>query len=161
VPVTISVTVDGKLYHDDGGWGGESLLVMLRDHWGLTAPKNGCEQGECGSCAVLLDGILVNSCLVLAAQADGGVVTTVCGLNGAEGGSGLHPVQRALLAVGAVQCGFCIPGMVVAAVDLLARSPRPGPDEIRRELAGNLCRCTGYQKIVKAISAAAGGGTAS
>jgi carbon-monoxide dehydrogenase small subunit len=150
--MAIRVTVDGKDYLHDGGWGGESLLRVLRDVWGLTGTKNACEQGECGSCTVLLDGMLVNSCLVLAAQADGGAVTTIAGLADADDP---HPVQRAFLAGGAVQCGFCTPGMVMAAADLLTRCPHPSTEDIRRELSGNLCRCTGYQKIVEAIGAAA------
>jgi carbon-monoxide dehydrogenase small subunit len=149
----IRVTVDGEDHHHQSGWGGESLLRVLRDCWGVTGPKDACEEGECGSCTVLLDGLLVSSCLVLAAQADGAEVTTVAGLAG--GDVARHPVQRALLAAGAVQCGFCTPGMVVAAADLLARHPRPSEADIRRELAGNLCRCTGYQKIVEAIGRAA------
>jgi carbon-monoxide dehydrogenase small subunit len=132
--------------------GGESLLFALRERLGLPGSKNACEQGECGSCSVLLDGLLVCSCLVLAAQADGHEVVTVEGLAG-EGE--LHPVQEAFVAAGAVQCGFCTPGLVVATVDLLARDPHPLDDEIREALSGNLCRCTGYQKILDAVRAAA------
>jgi len=149
----LSVTVNGKRYQADGSAEGESLLFVLRERWGFTSVKNACEEGECGGCAVLLDDVLANSCLVLAAQADGASVTTVEGLH--DGGS-LHPVQRALLDEGAVQCGFCIPGMVMAASDLLRRCPRPPEAVIRWELAGNLCRCTGYQKIVEAVLRAAG-----
>ena len=133
-------------------WAGESLLYALRERLGLPGSKNACEQGECGSCSVLLDGTLVCACLVLAAQADGHEVVTVEGL-GSEGG--LHPVQDAFVRAGAVQCGFCTPGLVVATVDLLARAPGPTDDEIREALSGNLCRCTGYQKIFDAVRLAA------
>jgi carbon-monoxide dehydrogenase small subunit len=151
----ISATVNGKRYHAESGWEGESLLSLLRECWGLVGTKNACEQGECGSCTVLLGDVLVNSCLVLAAQADGLEVTTVEGLGASDGTSGLHPVQCALLASGAVQCGYCVPGMVMAAADLLCRYPRPTEAQIRWELAGNLCRCTGYQKIIEAVLRAA------
>ena len=130
----------------------ESLLFTLRERLGLPGSKNACEQGECGSCSVLLDGRLVCSCLVLAAQAEGREVMTVEGLGGAEE---LHPVQQTFVELGAVQCGFCTPGFVVAAADLLARNPMPSEDEIREALSGNLCRCTGYQRIVDAVKAAA------
>jgi aerobic carbon-monoxide dehydrogenase small subunit len=133
-------------------WEGESLLFALREGLGLPGSKNACEQGECGSCSVLLDGRLVCSCLVLAAQADGHDVVTVEGL--AEDGR-LHRVQEAFVATGAVQCGFCTPGFVVAAADLLERSPDPSDDEIREALSGNLCRCTGYAKIFDAVRLAA------
>ncbi len=134
-------------------WEGESLLFALRERLGLPGSKNACEQGECGSCSVLLDGQLVCSCLVLAAQADGHDVVTVEGL---ARGEELHPVQDAFVRAGAVQCGFCTPGLVVAAADLLQRTPRPSDDEIREALSGNLCRCTGYQKILEAVRMAAG-----
>jgi aerobic carbon-monoxide dehydrogenase small subunit len=134
-------------------WEGESLLYTLREHLGLPGSKNACEQGECGSCSVLLDGELVCACLVLTAQADGHKVATVEGL-GSEGE--LHPVQEAFAATGAVQCGFCTPGLIMATVDLLARSPEPSDDEIREALSGNLCRCTGYAKIFDAVRLAAG-----
>ena len=133
-------------------WPGESLLFTLREHLGLPGSKNACEQGECGSCSVLLDGKLVCSCLVLAAQADGHEIVTVEGLGD---GDDLHPVQTAFVEAGAVQCGFCTPGLVVAAADLLARVPSPTEDDIREALSGNLCRCTGYQKIVDAVKLAA------
>ena len=149
----IRVTVNGELREADV-WAGESLLNALRDGFGLPGSKNACEQGECGSCSVLLDGELVCSCLVLAAQADGREVVTVEGL--ARDGE-LHPVQRAFVEAGAVQCGFCTPGLVVATVDLLARVPSPTGDEIREALSGNLCRCTGYAKIFDAVRAAAAG----
>jgi carbon-monoxide dehydrogenase small subunit len=129
-------------------WEGESLLYALRERLGLYGSKNACEQGECGSCSVLLDGSLVCACLVLAAQADGHDVVTVEGL---AGGDGLHPMQEAFVEAGAVQCGFCTPGLVVAATELLRQSPDPSDDEIREALSGNLCRCTGYAKIFDAV----------
>ena len=135
-------------------WEGESLLFALRERMGFSGSKNACEQGECGSCSVLLDGKLVCSCLVLAAQADGHDVVTVEGF--AEDGR-LHRVQEAFVATGAVQCGFCTPGFVVAAADLLERDPDPSEDQIREALSGNLCRCTGYAKIFDAVRAAAAG----
>jgi carbon-monoxide dehydrogenase small subunit len=149
----IRLTVNGELVEVDV-WGGESLLFTLRERLGLPGSKNACEQGECGSCSVLLDGVLVCACLVLAAQADGHEVATVEGL--AEGEE-LHAVQQAFVETGAVQCGFCTPGLVVATVDLLARNPQPTDDEIREALSGNLCRCTGYAKIFDAVRLAAGG----
>ena len=133
-------------------WEGESLLFALRERLAFPGSKNACEQGECGSCSVMLDGKLVCSCLVLAAQADGHDVVTVEGL-GAAGS--LHRVQEAFAATGAVQCGFCTPGFVVAAADLLGRNPDPSEDEIREALSGNLCRCTGYAKIFDAVRLAA------
>jgi aerobic carbon-monoxide dehydrogenase small subunit len=133
-------------------WEGESLLYALRERLGLPGSKNACEQGECGSCSVLLDGTLVCACLVLAAQAEGREVVTVEGL-AADGR--LHPVQEAFVEAGAVQCGFCTPGLVVATADLLAHTPDPGEDEIREALSGNLCRCTGYAKIFDAVRLAA------
>ena len=147
----IELTVNGERLEADV-WAGESLLYVLRERLGLPGSKNACEQGECGSCSVLLDGRLVCACLVLAAQADGHELVTVEGL--AEDGE-LHPVQAAFAETGAVQCGFCTPGFVVATADLLARSPDPSEDEIREALSGNLCRCTGYQKIFDAVRAAA------
>jgi carbon-monoxide dehydrogenase small subunit len=151
--VRIELTVNGDRREADV-WGGESLLFALRERLGLPGSKNACEQGECGSCSVLLDGQLVCSCLVLAAQADGHDVVTVEGLAGDD--AELHPVQDAFVQAGAVQCGFCTPGLVVAAADLLRRTPRPSDDEIREALSGNLCRCTGYQKILEAVRLAAG-----
>ena len=133
-------------------WGGESLLHTLRERLGLPGSKNACEQGECGSCSVLLDGTLVCACLVLAAQADGHEVVTVEGL--APDGK-LHPVQEAFVETGAVQCGFCTPGLVMAAADLLSQRPNPSDDEIREALSGNVCRCTGYAKIFDAVRLAA------
>ena len=148
----ISVTVNGEKVEADC-WEGESLLFALREKLGFPGSKNACEQGECGSCSVLLDGTLVCSCLVLAAQADGHDVTTVEGL---AQGDELHPVQQAFVDAGAVQCGFCTPGLVVATVDLLKRNAHPSDDEIREALSGNLCRCTGYAKIFDAVRMAAG-----
>jgi aerobic carbon-monoxide dehydrogenase small subunit len=149
--VRISLRINGAAHQTDV-WPGESLLYALRERLGLPGSKNACEQGECGSCSVLLDGVLACSCLVLAAQADGHDVVTVEGL----GGDGeLHPVQRAFVDAGAVQCGFCTPGLVVAAADLLARVPSPSDDEIREALSGNLCRCTGYGRILEAVRSAA------
>jgi aerobic carbon-monoxide dehydrogenase small subunit len=148
----IQVTVNGERQEAEV-WEGESLLFALREHMGLPGSKNACEQGECGSCSVLLDGVLVCACLVLAAQADGHEILTVEGL--AQEGE-LHPVQEAFVEAGAVQCGFCTPGLVVAAADLLRRVPDPSDDEIREALSGNLCRCTGYQKIFDAVRMAAG-----
>jgi carbon-monoxide dehydrogenase small subunit len=143
----IKLTVNGEPREADV-WEGESLLFALREELGLPGSKNACEQGECGSCSVLLDGELVCSCLVLAAQADAHDVVTVEGL--AEDGQ-LHRVQEAFAETGAVQCGFCTPGFVVAAADLLAHNPEPSDDEIREALSGNLCRCTGYAKIFDAV----------
>jgi carbon-monoxide dehydrogenase small subunit len=149
----VKLTVNGEPRELDGIWGGESLLYALRERLGLPGSKNACEQGECGSCSVYLDGVLVCACLVLAAQADGRDVVTVEGL----GGSGeLHAIQQAFVDAGAVQCGFCTPGLIVASHDLLRRDPRPAEAAIREALAGNVCRCTGYAKIVDAVQLAAG-----
>jgi len=147
----IALRVNGEP-HEAEIWEGESLLFALRERLGLPGSKNACEQGECGSCSVLLDGRLVCSCLVLAAQADGHDVVTVEGL--AENGR-LHRVQEAFAETGAVQCGFCTPGFVVAAADLLEHNGAPSDDEIREALSGNLCRCTGYAKIFDAVRLAA------
>jgi carbon-monoxide dehydrogenase small subunit len=149
--VRITLTVNGEPLEADL-WGGESLLTMLRDTLELPGSKNACEQGECGSCSVLMDGELVCSCLVLAAQAEGHEIVTVEGLATEDG---LHPVQQAFVDAGAVQCGFCTPGLVVAVADLLERTPTPSDDEIREALSGNLCRCTGYVKIFDAVRLAA------
>ena len=148
----IELTVNGERIEADV-WAGESLLYVLRERLGLPGSKNACEQGECGSCSVLLDRRLVCACLVLAAQAEGHELLTVEGL--AEDGE-LHRVQAAFAETGAVQCGFCTPGFVVATADLLAQSPNPSDDEIREALSGNLCRCTGYAKIFDAVRLAAG-----
>jgi carbon-monoxide dehydrogenase small subunit len=150
--VRLNVTVNGELREADGVWEGESLLHVLRERLGLPGAKNACEQGECGSCSVYLDGRLVCACLVLAGQAEGREVTTVEGL--APEGE-LSPVQTAFLEAGAVQCGFCTPGLIVATDDLLGRNPEPTDGEIREALAGNLCRCTGYEKILDAVRMAA------
>jgi aerobic carbon-monoxide dehydrogenase small subunit len=147
----ISLTVNGEK-HETEIWAGESLLYALRERLGLPGSKNACEQGECGSCSVLLDGTLVCACLVLAAQADGHELVTVEGLG--EDGQ-LHRVQEAFAETGAVQCGFCTPGLIVATVDLLERSAQPSDDEIREALSGNVCRCTGYAKIFDAVRLAA------
>ncbi len=147
----ISLRVNGEARETEV-WAGESLLYALRERLGLPGSKNACEQGECGSCSVLLDGTLVCACLVLAAQADGHDVVTVEGL--AENGR-LHRVQEAYVEAGAVQCGFCTPGLVVATADLLAHNPEPTEYEIREALSGNLCRCTGYAKIFDAVRLAA------
>jgi aerobic carbon-monoxide dehydrogenase small subunit len=149
--VRVELTVNGEALEAEV-WAGESLLTTLRDRLELPGSKNACEQGECGSCSVLLDGELVCACLVLAAQADGHEVVTVEGL-AADGE--LHAVQAAFADAGAVQCGFCTPGFIVAAADLLRRAPDPTDDEIREALSGNLCRCTGYQKILDAVHQAA------
>jgi aerobic carbon-monoxide dehydrogenase small subunit len=148
----VALRVNGERCEADV-WEGESLLFALRERLGFPGSKNACEQGECGSCSVLLDGKLVCSCLVLAAQAEGHDVVTVEGL-AADGRP--HRVQEAFAAAGAVQCGFCTPGLVVAATDLLAYNADPSDDEIREALSGNLCRCTGYVKVFEAVRLAAG-----
>ena len=130
-----------------------TLLTVLRDRLNMTGTKEGCGVGECGACSVLLDGRLVNSCLVLAAQAGGRQVITIEGIRGPEGGP--NDLQQAFIDYGAVQCGYCIPGMVLAGEALLATHPQPTRTEIRQAIAGNLCRCTGYQQIVDAIQATA------
>jgi aerobic carbon-monoxide dehydrogenase small subunit len=148
----VTATINGERRHADDVWEGESLLYVLRERLGLPGSKNACEQGECGSCTVYLDGVPVCACLVAAGQAQGREVVTVEGL---ATGSDLHPVQEAFLAAGAVQCGFCTPGLVVATHELLSRVPEPSDLEIREALAGNLCRCTGYEKILDAVRLAA------
>jgi carbon-monoxide dehydrogenase small subunit len=130
-----------------------SALDLLRDELGILGPKSGCEQGECGSCSVLLDGVVVCSCLLMAGDLQGSVVVTVEGVSSEE----IHPVQNAMHEAGAVQCGFCTPGIVVAAVDLFERNPHPTGNEIREALAGNICRCTGYGAIVRALEGLATG----
>ena len=147
----MSLRVNGE-QRETEVWPGESLLYALRERLGLPGSKNACEQGECGSCSVLLDGSLVYACLVLAAQADGHEVVTVEGL--VEDGR-LHRVQDAFVEAGAVQCGFCTPGLVVATADLLTHNRDPSDYEIREALSGNLCRCTGYAKIFDAVRLAA------
>lgn len=148
----ISCTVNGRPQTVDQVWEGESLLYVLRERMGLPGSKNACEQGECGSCSVYLDETLVCACLVLGGQAQGRDIVTVEGLASDEV---LHPVQEAFVEAGAVQCGFCTPGLVVATHDLLQRVPRPTNLEIREALAGNICRCTGYAKIIDAVQLAA------
>ena len=148
----LELTVNGERRQADDVWEGESLLYVLRERLGLPGSKNACEQGECGSCSVYLDGDVVCACLVAAGQATGCEVVTVEGL--AEGAD-LHPVQQAFLDAGAVQCGFCTPGLVVAVHDLLARDPSPDDAEVREALAGNLCRCTGYEHVLAAVRTAA------
>ena len=149
----LACTINGEPREVDGLWEGESLLYVLRERLELPGSKNACEQGECGSCSVYLEGELVCSCLVAAGQAEGREVVTVEGLAASE--EELHPIQNAFLEAGAVQCGFCTPGLIVATHDLLARNPSPGDAEIREALAGNLCRCTGYEKILDAVRLAA------
>jgi carbon-monoxide dehydrogenase small subunit len=148
----VRLTINGA-EHEAPVFGSESLLFVLREKLGLPGSKNACEQGECGSCSVLLDGQLVASCLVMAADAEGCDVVTIEGL-GTDGA--LHPVQEAMIDAGAVQCGFCTPGFVVSAVALFDADPRPSDDMIREALAGNLCRCTGYGAILRALGALAG-----
>jgi carbon-monoxide dehydrogenase small subunit len=149
----VRCTINGEERTADDVWPGESLLYVLRERLGLPGAKNACEQGECGSCTVYLDGQPVCACLVAAGQAEGRSVRTVEGLDGPAG----ERVQRAFLTAGAVQCGFCTPGLVVAVHDLLDRTPQPTDPEIREALAGNLCRCTGYEKIMDAVRLAASG----
>jgi carbon-monoxide dehydrogenase small subunit len=150
--MNVRLTLNGDRREADV-WPGASLLFALRDGFGLPGSKNACEQGECGSCSVLMDGVLVCSCLVLAAQASGHDIVTIEGL-ASEGE--LHPVQEAFVEAGAVQCGYCTPGFVMATVDLLGRSPHPSEDETREALSGNLRRCTGYAKIFDAVRLASG-----
>src|SRR5690348_3250397 len=175
----VTFTVNGRKQEADDVWEGESLLYVLRERLGLPGSKNACEQGECGSCTVRLDGVPVCSCLVAAGQAEGRDVLTVEGLadharqraggdrhdtspNAAAGtgspggtGTGLSPVQQAFIDAGAVQCGFCTPGLLVASDELLERNPNPSDADIREALSGNLCRCTGYEKIMDAVRLAA------
>jgi carbon-monoxide dehydrogenase small subunit len=149
----VVMRVNGVERTADDVWPGESLLFTLRERLGLPGTKNACEQGECGSCTVLLNGTPVCSCLVSAPQATGADVVTVEGLAGPS--EDLHPVQQAFLEAGAVQCGFCTPGLIVTVADLIERSPEPSDTQIREALAGNLCRCTGYEKILDAVRLAA------
>jgi len=147
----ISVTVNGEPYEvfiDSR----TTLLQLVREHLGLTGTKEGCSEGECGACSVVLNGRLVDSCLIFAVEAKGGEVQTIEGL--ALNGE-LHPVQKAFIECGGVQCGFCTPGMIMASKTLLEKNPHPNEDEIRHGLGGNLCRCTGYAKIIDAVQAAA------
>ena len=144
----VDCTVNRQSRSVDGVWEGESLLYVLRERFGLFGSKNACEQGECGSCSVYLDGKLVCACLVLGGQANGRDVVTIEGVDGAA-------VQQAFVEAGAVQCGFCTPGLIVATHDLLRRVPHPTDAQIREALAGNICRCTGYGKIIAAVHMAA------
>ncbi|GAA3555525.1 (2Fe-2S)-binding protein [Nonomuraea rosea] len=148
----VTFVVNGREESADDVWEGESLLYVLRERMGLPGSKNACEQGECGSCTVYLDGLPVCACLVAAGQVEGRRVRTVEGL---ADGDRLDPVQEAFVECGAVQCGFCTPGLLVQAHDLLERVERPSDAEIREALAGNLCRCTGYEKILDAVRLAA------
>ncbi|GAA2627620.1 (2Fe-2S)-binding protein [Streptomyces axinellae] len=163
----VTFTVNGRRHEADDVWEGESLLYVLRERMGLPGSKNACEQGECGSCTVRLDGVSVCSCLVAAGQAEGREILTVEGLpdhareRDATGsyesadGTRLAPVQQAFIDAGAVQCGFCTPGLLVAADELIEHNPRPSDADIREALSGNLCRCTGYEKILDAVRLAA------
>ncbi len=148
----LTTTVNGETHQVDDVWEGESLLYVLRERLALPGSKNACEQGECGACTVYLDGVPVCSCLVAAGQAEGHQVVTVEGLSDGEH---LHPVQQAFVETGAVQCGFCTPGLVVTTHDLLEHADQPSDPEIREALAGNLCRCTGYETILDAVHLAA------
>jgi carbon-monoxide dehydrogenase small subunit len=145
----LSLHVNGQSHEVEDAWGGESLLYVLRERLALPGSKNACEQGECGSCTVYMDDELVCACLVLAAQAEGRAIVTVEGLG--KDHDDLHPVQAAFVEAGAVQCGFCTPGLILATHELLARRPQPSEAEVREALAGNLCRCTGYAKILDAV----------
>jgi len=149
--ITVTLTINGEQRQVETA-ANQTLLYLLRDDLGLTGTKDGCREGECGACTVVLDGEPVNSCLVLAGQADGHEVLTVEGL--AHNGH-LHAVQRVFVEAGAVQCGFCTPGVIMAAVALLSRNPKPSEHQIREALVGNLCRCTGYTKILDAVRLAA------
>ncbi|CAN5897239.1 MAG: (2Fe-2S)-binding protein [Euzebyales bacterium] len=146
---TYGLRINGRDEQVREAWLGESLLYVLRERLGLPGSKNACEQGECGSCSVFCDGVLVNACCLLAADAVDAEVTTVEGL-----GAGSTPVQRAFLDEGAVQCGFCTPGLVMAVTDLLQRTSDPSETELREAISGNLCRCTGYGRIFAAVRAA-------
>lgn len=147
----IKVTVNGILYElSVQPW--ETLLDVIREHLGLTGTKEGCGLGECGACTIIMDGKTVNSCLVLAVEADNRVITTIEGLaNGDE----LHPIQEAFIKCGGLQCGFCTPGMIMSTKVLLENNPSPDEGEIRKAIAGNFCRCTGYTKIIESVKVAA------
>ncbi|MBU6268358.1 MAG: (2Fe-2S)-binding protein [Sphingomonadales bacterium] len=149
IPVSTTINGDPREFLCDAG---ETLLETLRGPLGMTGAKEGCGTGDCGACTVMLDGQMVCSCLVLAAEAEGRRVETI---EGVSSGSDLHPVQRKFLELGALQCGFCTPGFIVAAKALLEANPDPSETETRYWLAGNLCRCTGYDKIVRAVQDAA------
>lgn len=149
--ISVTLTVNGRA-HTVTTPAHKTLLYLLRDDLHLYGTKDGCREGECGACTVLLDGRPVNACLVLAGQADGREVVTIEGL---AADSRLHPLQRAFVEAGAVQCGFCTPGLILSAVALLAQQPHPSEAQIRQALTGNLCRCTGYSQIIEAVKQAA------
>jgi carbon-monoxide dehydrogenase small subunit len=148
----VEIYVNGQLRHAQIS-GSTTLLELLREQWRLTGTKDGCGEGDCGACTVIMDGQPVKSCLVLAVQAQGSQVTTIEGMLRSDGS--LHPLQQAFIDTGAVQCGYCIPGMLLAAKALLDANPRPNRAEIKTALSGNLCRCTGYSKIIEAVEQAA------
>lgn len=152
-----TLTVNGRDHQVTDAWVGENLLYVLRERLCLPGSKSGCEQGECGSCSVLIDGSLECACLVLAAAAGGKSIITIEGLQPSSKGS-FTAVQEAFVEEGAIQCGFCTPGLVVAVADLLARNPHPGELEVREAISGNLCRCTGYGRILAAVARAATAG---
>lgn len=149
--ITVTMTVNGVAQTVTTA-AHQTLLYLLRDDLHLYGTKDGCSEGECGACTVLMDGLPVNACLILAGQADGKDIVTIEGL-AADGR--LHPLQRAFVQAGAVQCGFCTPGLILSAVALLEGNPRPSDDQIRHALTGNLCRCTGYTQIIEAVKQAA------
>ncbi len=149
---SIELKVNGEIYEVDVE-PRRTLLEVLRENLGLTGTKKGCDDGNCGTCTVLVDGSPMNSCLLLAVEAQGREIETI---EGVATGEELHPVQKAFVEHGAIQCGFCTPGMILSAKALLERDPHPSDDEIKRAIAGNLCRCTGYAKIIEAVRAAAG-----
>jgi carbon-monoxide dehydrogenase small subunit len=153
VTIPYTLTVNGAEHRVEDAWLGESLLYVLRERLELPGSKAGCDQGECGSCSVIIDGSLECACLVMAAAAVGCDIVTIEGLQPARGG--FTTIQEAFLTEGAVQCGFCTPGLVVALTDLLARNPHPGELEVREAISGNLCRCTGYGRILAAAQTAA------
>jgi carbon-monoxide dehydrogenase small subunit len=150
--MNLTYRVNGETVEAEGVWAGASLLTVLRDHLQLPGSKNACEQGECGSCSVLMDGELVCSCLVQAGQAEGREIRTVEGLTSEdEGEHAVGDVQQAFLDTGGVQCGFCTPGFIMAVDHLLSHDPDPSDETMREALSGNLCRCTGYEKILDAV----------
>ena len=145
--IPIEITINGRIIRDEV-FPAKTLLEFLRDDLGMTGSKEGCSKGECGACTVIMDGKTVNSCLVLATQASGSTITTIEGLGDT---SHLHPVQQCFVTEGGVQCGFCTPGMIVSVAWLLENKPNPTDDEIKDAISGNLCRCTGYSKIIQAV----------
>jgi aerobic carbon-monoxide dehydrogenase small subunit len=155
IQISYTLRINGTERDVEDAWFGENLLYVLRERLGFQGAKSACEQGECGSCSVLLDGSIVCACLVLAASAEGGNITTLEGLQPADRRQ-LSPIQRAFVEEGAVQCGFCTPGLVVAVTKLLEDYPDPTHMEIREAISGNLCRCTGYGRILAAVRAAVG-----